>query len=153
MKKRNSNITTEEVEARVEKFIEASRQSGMRVTHQRTEVFRELAGCTDHPDADTLYKRVRARIPSISLDTIYRTLRMLEHSGAIIRVGSDQDRAHFDANTDRHIHFICSSCGVIKDIHASSLNCIIVPESLKSLGSVDVIYIELRGTCTNCLGD
>ena len=63
MKKRNSNITTEEVEARVEKFIEASRQSGMRVTHQRTEVFRELAGCTDHPDADTLYKRVRARKP------------------------------------------------------------------------------------------
>jgi len=55
----------------------------MKVTHQRTEIFRELAAGTEHPDAETVYQRVCKRVPSISRDTVYRTLSTLETKGLI----------------------------------------------------------------------
>ena len=46
-----------------------SSRAGMKVTHQRTEIFREVAGSDEHPDAETVYQRVRKRVTGISRDT------------------------------------------------------------------------------------
>lgn len=58
-----------QVDERVAHFMEVCRRYGIRVTHQRTEILRELAGTEEHPDAEAVYNSVRKRIPSISLDT------------------------------------------------------------------------------------
>ena len=100
--------SSKQAEKRVADFVEVCRRQGVKATHQRTEILRELAGTQEHPDAETIYARVRQRIPAISLDTVYRTLRLLEEKGVIARVGSMRDRTRFDANTDRHHHFVCS---------------------------------------------
>ena len=80
------------VESRLAAFAVMCREHGIVATHQRTEIYRELAGTTEHPSAEAIYKRVRARIPAISLDTVYRTLRLLEAKGVISRVGFAEDR-------------------------------------------------------------
>jgi Fur family peroxide stress response transcriptional regulator len=72
-----------EVDRRVQRFLEECRRSGLRITHQRTEVFRELARSAAHPDAETLYLWVRRRVPTISRDTVYRTLVALEARGLV----------------------------------------------------------------------
>ena len=63
---------------RVAEFVAACRRQGVKATHQRTEILRELAGTEEHPDAETIHERVRQRIPALSLDTVYRTLKLLE---------------------------------------------------------------------------
>src|SRR4030065_507057 len=50
-------------------------------THQRREVFRGIAGSTEHPDAETVFRGVRARVPTVSIDTVYRTLWLLHGLG------------------------------------------------------------------------
>jgi len=119
-------------------------------THQRTEIYRELAGTTEHPSAEAIYKRVRARIPAISLDTVYRTLRLLEAKGVISRAGFTEDRTRFDANTDRHHHFVCTECGLIGDFCSDALDRFPVPPEVSEIGSVDGVYVELRGRCRKC---
>jgi Fur family peroxide stress response transcriptional regulator len=101
-------IEPKEVEKRVNVFFEVCRRYGVKATHQRAEIYRELAGTNEHPDVETIYARVRKRIPAISLDTVYRTLRLLEKKGLISRVGSLGERTRFDANIDRHHHFVCT---------------------------------------------
>jgi Fur family peroxide stress response transcriptional regulator len=51
---------------------------GLKFTHQRYLVYRAMVATKDHPSAETVWKRVRAEAPSISLDTVYRTLAALE---------------------------------------------------------------------------
>ena len=131
-------------------FVERCRKEGLKATHQRTEILRELARTGDHPDAETLYARVRKRIPAISLDTIYRTLRLLEESGIISRVGAIRDRARFDANTDRHHHFVCTECGLVRDFYSDALNNVAVPPATSDVGEVATVYVELRGICHAC---
>jgi Fe2+ or Zn2+ uptake regulation protein len=82
------NIDEAKTEARVAGFLAACREHGIKATHQRIEIVRELASTEDHPDAESIYERVQERIPTISLDTVYRTLRLLEDNDIISRVGS-----------------------------------------------------------------
>jgi Fur family peroxide stress response transcriptional regulator len=143
-------ITGQQLEKRVEGFLDACRRHGVRVTRQRTEILRELAVTGEHPDAETLYRRVRRRVPAMSLDTIYRTLRMLEEKRVISRVGSVHDRARFDPNADRHHHFVCGECGMIGDFYSEALDRLTVPREAAAMGSVDGVYVELRGRCRKC---
>lgn len=138
------------VERRVADFTAACRRHRVKATHQRLEILRELAATGEHPDAETIYTRVRKRIPSISLDTVYRTLRMLEARGIIARVPATDDRARFDANMDRHHHFVCERCGKIADFTSPALDGIAAPPEVRILGQVDSVHIELRGRCRKC---
>jgi len=143
-------IEIQTIERRVRRFSEACRRYGLKATHQRTEIYRELAQTQEHPDAETIYDRVRTRIPAISLDTVYRTLRLLEERGIISRVGYHGESARFDANTDRHHHFICTKCGFVGDVYDEDLNDLRAPKGVGTMGRVDSVHVELRGVCRNC---
>jgi Fur family transcriptional regulator, peroxide stress response regulator len=143
-------IARDEVSRRVERFVTACRQQGLKATHQRREILRELAETDEHPDVETVYTRVRRRIPAISLDTVYRTLRLLEEKGVIARVGSVIERARYDANMGRHHHFVCCACGMIGDFCSDVLDRFPVPRAVAAMGSVEGVYVELRGRCRKC---
>jgi Fur family peroxide stress response transcriptional regulator len=131
-------------------FVERCRAAGIKATHQRTEILRELAVSDGHPDVETVFRCVRRRMPAISLDTVYRTLRLFEEKGIISRVGSSRERARFDVNTDRHHHFVCTECGRIHDFTSEELDRYTAPPSVQALGEIDRVYVELRGRCRQC---
>lgn len=143
-------IARKQVNQRVADFAAACRRHRIKATHQRMEILRELASTGEHPDAETIYTRVRKRIPAISLDTVYRTLRMLEEKGVISRVPSTKDRARFDANMDRHHHFVCEACGKIADFTSAALDRFAPPPEAAALGRVESVHVELRGRCRKC---
>ena len=139
-----------EVERRMEQFIEECRRNGLKVTHQRTEVFRELAATTEHPDAETIYRQVRRRIPAISRDTVYRTLSALEERGLVRKAEILFSRGRYDANMEHHHHFVCTMCGLVCDFCSDELNDLPVPASVSSMGSVESSHVQLRGICSAC---
>jgi Fur family peroxide stress response transcriptional regulator len=143
-------IEAREVERRIGVWSEVCRHYGVKATHQRREIYRELVRTDEHPDAETVYTRVRRRILAISLDTVYRTLRLLEKRGIISRVGSLGERTRFDANTDRHYHFVCTKCGFIGDFYQDEWNHFRAPSDVESMGTVNSIHVELRGLCKAC---
>lgn len=71
-------MITQQVERCVAAFVQACRGEGVKASHQRIEIFREVAATIDHPDAETIYERVRTRMPTIALDTAYCTLALLQ---------------------------------------------------------------------------
>ena len=146
------SVPKADIDRRTEAFVRFCRQHGMKATHQRMEIFRELAGSDQHPDAETVYKRVRKRVPSISRDTVYRTLSTLETEGLIRRTEVLGGPARFDPNTDRHHHFVCTVCGAIKDFHSESLDRLPIPNSVKTLGRIESAQVQVRGVCAACAG-
>ena len=145
-------IEAKEVERRIKVFSGICRRYGVKATHQRSEIYRELARTNEHPDAETIYARVRKRIPTISLDTVYRTLRLLEKKGLILRVGSLSEKTRFDANTNRHHHFVCTECGFMGDFYNEEWNDFRASSDVMAMGTVNSVYVELRGLCKACQG-
>jgi len=143
-------VSKAEIERRMKRFAETCRAAGLKTTHQRMEVFRELAGTENHPDAETIYLHVSRRVPAISRDTVYRTLATLEGQGLVHKAEIVSGRARYDANTDHHHHFICTECGRVHDFYSPALDALPIPRSVSALGRVDSAQVQLRGVCTNC---
>mgnify|MGYP000911946551 CR=1 FL=1 len=140
----------QDAEQRFTDCEEVLRRAGLKLTHQRLEIYRELVSSTEHPDAETLYGSVRERLPTISLDTVYRTLRALEAKGVITRAGVVDDRGRFDANTTSHQHFVCTQCGRVMDVFDDELADITPPDEARRLGTVQEVHVEFRGICQRC---
>lgn len=135
----------------LDEFVEACRAAGLRVTHQRLEIFRELLRSHDHPSADMLYQRLRKRIPTLSLDTLYRTLSTLEKANLVTRLSTPSGVGRFEPNYQPlHHHFICKRCGCIMDVGTRRperlVDALAVPEDCV----VESARVELRGLCGAC---
>jgi Fur family peroxide stress response transcriptional regulator len=143
-------VSKAEVERRVQAFVQTCRRRGMKVTHQRMEIFRELAASMEHPDAETVYQAVGGRVSSISRDTVYRTLATLEVEGLIRKVSPLVEKARYDANPDRHHHFICTLCGLVRDFYSEDLDDLPIPPAAKMFGEIESAQVEVRGICSAC---
>ncbi len=141
-----------EVERRIISFSQALRESGLRLTHQRLEVVREIARSEVHPDTETVYRRVRTRVPTISLDTVYRTLATLEGLGLVARVDATPGPARYDANLHQHHHFVCVRCGLIRDVYHPPFDGLEAPDLAGELGKVESVRVQMRGLCKECQG-
>jgi Fur family peroxide stress response transcriptional regulator len=145
-------VSPGEVARRVERLIDALHARGLRLTHQRLEVVREIAATDEHPDVETIYRGVKRRIPTISLDTVYRTLGTLADAGLIARLTATTGPARFDANTAQHHHFVCTRCGLVRDIVDPRLDQVRSPAQTAEFGRVESADVHLRGICRDCAG-
>ena len=138
------------VEKRMTQFQEACERQGLKLTHQRLEIYRELAASEEHPDAETIHRRVRKRIPTISQDTVYRNLKLLAQESLISIVGTSHERLRFDANMGMHHHFVCVHCGLIRDFHTPTIDTSTMPEEAKTYGDPVSLHLEVKGVCHAC---
>jgi Fur family peroxide stress response transcriptional regulator len=144
------SVSQEELQRRLDHFRDVCRRAGMKLTHQRMEIFREVARTADHPDAQTVYERVRERVPAMSLDTVYRNLWLLNDLGLVATLGPPRERARFDANVTPHHHFVCTRCGLAQDFYSREFDELRPPAEVDSMGSVEATHVELRGLCLRC---
>jgi Fur family peroxide stress response transcriptional regulator len=132
-------------------LIRTLRSAGIRLTQQRIEVYLEVLRSRGHPSAGEVYSQVRKRLPSISLDTVYRNLWKLSELGLISPLTTSGGGVRFDSKVEHHHHFICAKCGETFDFENASLDSIPVPDNVHALGRVWDAHMEIRGICSKCL--
>lgn len=126
------------------------RESGLKITPQRMAVYRALIESTEHPCAEVVFRQVRETFPSISLDTVNRTLLTLSDIGAAFVVEGSGDAKRFDANLKNHQHFKCVKCKRIIDFHHEAFDSIDIPENLTDRFTVLRKTVYLEGYCELC---
>lgn len=108
--------------ARTLSFETALRAAGVRMTRQRQTILEVLAESDAHPDANQLFRDVLARDTSISLSTVYRTMRILEDRGAIQRHVFDDGRARFEhSDREHHDHLIDIETGKVIEFRSEKI--------------------------------
>jgi Fur family transcriptional regulator, peroxide stress response regulator len=141
--------TADEVKQRVDDLLSRCRQADMNVTPQRVAVYTALLEADDHPSPEVLFKRVRRKMPSISLATIYKALDALSDLGVVREVPAIADKKRYDANLDKHHHLICSKCRSIKDLYDEELDAVVPPRRLGGFVAHSV-SVEVMGLCEKC---
>jgi len=131
-------------------FKEACRKAGLKATQQRIEIFYQLAASHDHPSAETIYNSLQKKLPTISLDTVYRTLATFEKHGLITRIQTPESLARFEVETDTHHHIVCTKCGRITDFKWSLFDDSQIPQDISNWGSINKKNVLLQGICNKC---
>ena len=109
-----------------------------------------MASSLEHPDAESVFRAVRKRMPTVSIDTVYRTLWMLNDLGLVTTLGPRRESVRFDANLDHHHHYVCVRCGLARDFESAELDALGVPDAVRALGRVVETQVEVRGVCSRC---
>ena len=137
---------------RVKGFENKSRSAGLKITHQRVEVYKALIESDEHPSAEMIFRKVRQVIPTISLDTVNRTLLTFSDVGIAFIVEGSGDVKRFDGNLENHQHFKCIKCKSIVDFSCEPIEDIKIPADIRRRFKVlrKTIYIE--GICDLCEG-
>ncbi|MFH1372969.1 MAG: Fur family transcriptional regulator [bacterium] len=131
-------------------FEQVCKSKGLRITHQRSEIFHELAKYPDHPTAENVFSRVRKRLKTISLDTVYRTIATFEEHGMIKRVQILDNSARFDVNLSIHHHLICTRCNKIEDLYWPVFDKMKLPDSVNGWAKMNSRHVEIRSLCLDC---
>lgn len=89
------------------------------MTSQRQIIVGVIESSEDHPDVDQLYRRAVEEDHTISIATIYRTVKLLEEAGVIDRLEFGDGRARYEESGQHHEHLVDVETGeVIEFYHA-----------------------------------
>lgn len=98
----------------MDRMIDRCESSGLRMTEQRRVIVDVLEKSKDHPDVDVIYTRVSKIDKSISIATVYRTVKQFEEAGILQRVDFGDGRARYeDAKREHHDHLIDIQSGTV----------------------------------------
>ena len=97
-------------------------KKGLRITEQRRVIARVLSEVTDHPDVESLHRRVAEVDPRISIATVYRTVKLFEEAGILERHEFQGGRSRYETITDEHHdHLIDIDTGDVIEFHDPEL--------------------------------
>jgi Fur family ferric uptake transcriptional regulator len=98
------------------------RRAGVRVTRQRRVILDILTANEDHPDAMAIFQRASAIDKTISLSTVYRTMKLLETMGRIHRHAFAGGPSRFEqASGEHHDHLIDLDTGDVIEFHSKRI--------------------------------
>jgi len=121
--------------------------AGLRPTRQRTALAGLLVGDgrNRHVTAESLHAASREAGQSVSLATVYNTLRAFCEAGLIREITVDGSKSYFDTRIDDHPHFYWEEDGRLTDAPAAELEIARLPEAPRGaeVAKVDVV-IRLR---------
>lgn len=107
---------------RANEFESLLRGAGVRITRQRRTILSILSACGDHPDAVEIFRRASEEDPTISLSTVYRTMKLLEEKGAIQRHVFEGGPSRFEgADGIHHDHLIDVDTGTVVEFRSDRI--------------------------------
>ncbi len=115
-----------------------------------TTAVRDCVASLGHATNTEILASLRHEFPGVSATTVHRvTNRLLERGDLQLAPSGSANLLRFDANLQPHDHFMCSTCGLLKDV---SLQKDVRPLVERALGDGCTITgsLTVAGVCKGC---
>lgn len=134
----------------IQEAVEKLKGRGFKITPQRLAVLKALVGNTSHPTAEAIYDLIRRDHPTMSFNTVYKTLEVLESIGEVAVLDLGAGKKHFDPNMAPHHHVVCRRCRKILDVHEELSEAFLAPDHLRDRYRIDGYQVKFFGLCDDC---
>ena len=129
-------------------IIELFQQCNLRLSEQRLMIYNYLLNHRTHPAAEGIYRALLPDHPTLSLTTVYNTLKILAEHRLIMPVMIEDGEVRYDVDTSFHGHFKCRVCGKIYDIPVKH------PQDYELLAEsgfkTEDMRLDYYGVCPKC---
>ncbi len=124
------------------------KQNNMKVTHHRLAILKYLDEHHNHPTAEEIYSKLKAKNPSLSKTTVYNSLDILQKYGIIQSLTICGSEYRYDFKEGMHHHFLCKKCGRIIDIDIACPN---IQKVARYGHEIEEVHGYFKGICKNCI--
>jgi len=130
--------------------LETLKRKGLKLTPQRRLIVDIIHDAHRHISAEEIIDVVRQRMPGVNKSTIYRTLDVLEQSGAVYKSEANDRFIYHHAEEGHHHHLVCSRCGRTVEC-SEDLFGPIERSLIRRYGfAVDFKHVVIGGLCESC---
>jgi Fe2+ or Zn2+ uptake regulation protein len=132
-------------------LLDRLRAREWRITPQRRVIAEAMEGEHVHLTAEEVLERARARLPEVSLATVYNTLNELVDMGEVQQVDAGGGSTRYDPNTERpHHHLVCLRCGRLHDVYPTGVERLRLPKSQRFGYTIVNQEVLFQGYCPDC---
>jgi len=131
-------------------FRHLCREHSLAATHQRQKIYEALVSRPGHYSPEEIYAQVKQHLPSISLATVYKNLKIFVQAGMLRDVSPHHGPWRVDANTSPHHHLVCIHCHSITDLDIDLLQPVKLQGRLPSGFRLEKFNVEVHGVCKAC---
>ncbi|HEY33067.1 MAG TPA: transcriptional repressor [Dehalococcoidia bacterium] len=125
--------------------------TGYPITAQRRLLLKLIREADGHIDAKELYRRAIRSDESISLATIYRSLRLFRELGLVEERRLGQLSHHYEISQPaEHQHFVCRDCGKVIEFQNPLINKLVGTVQEEQGFTVTRAEFYLEGYCPEC---
>src|SRR6266496_44357 len=132
-----------------DEFAALCRSHGLATTHQRRVIYETVVSLHGHPSPELIYEKVKKKIPSISLATVYNNVRTFLASGMLREVSLHHGSLRVEPNKHEQHHLVCVRCRSITDLDAKNLGPLRFKTQPRGF-RVTRIAVDVLGTCAAC---
>ena len=133
--------------------IKALRSKGYKATPQRIAICKIALRSKAHPSVQQVFDEVKKIHPTVSLATVYKTLKVLRDLDLVQEINTLKGETRFDPNMKPHINLICLKCGHITDLDDTSVEKITRRVAEVTDFTPTDQRIDINGICRRCNGD
>ena len=122
------------IEGPMAELYEKCLRVGLRMTLPRKIILEVIEAAEDHPDVDEMYRRAVEKDRSISIATVYRTIKLFEEAGIIEKLDIGDGRSRYEEAGEHHEHLIDVESGEIIEFQNEEL------EEMKRQVALNMVY-------------
>ena len=94
-------------------LLKKCQSRGLKLTSQREVVIAILENSEDHPNVEELFRRATEIDKSVSIATVYRTVKLLEDANFIEKHEFGDGKARYEESGEHHEHLIDVETGEV----------------------------------------
>lgn len=138
-------------EHRLKQMIDRLKENDCRITPQRIAILEVLANSHDHPSVESVYQELRDKYPTMSLATVYKTIKLLKQEGEVLELEFSEHGNRYDGKKPYpHPHLICTECGKIIDPEQLDMEKITNKMMAETGFKIVTHRLDFYGICPDC---
>lgn len=132
-------------------LIKKLKSNNCKITPQRMAVYQAIKESTDHPNAESVFKKLYLTYPTMSLATVYKSLELFSKLELIQVINIGENSFRYDGKTEEHQHIVCTKCSKIEDLNSSIFKDLTVKVQGISNYEIQKQQLCFYGTCSDCI--
>ena len=128
------------------------KEKGLKLTPQRRLILDIIHDTAAHLTAEQILIHVQSRVTGVNKSTIYRTLKLLEKLGCVVKSELKDRFVYHHAEEGHHHHLVCRACGKSLDCDESLFSSIGKELHERYGFQADFRHTVISGLCSDCRG-
>ena len=137
----------------MEAYLQTLKDNKLKITPRRKaaiNLFKESGVCMGPSD---VYKKLKNKLPTLGLPTVYRILDELSKAGILIQSFSNDRQLRYMLCThphEHHHHFTCRKCKKTEEVDFCNFKAVSQFIKNKLNAKVELHQLQIEGLCSKC---
>ncbi len=135
-------------------YLGRLKENGLKITSQREAVLDLFHKENSSKTPYEIHKKIKKKLPSIGLPTVYRVLEELKEIGLMVRIPSEDRQLYYGLchlpGSRHHHHFVCRKCKKVEEVEQCNLKAVSNFVQRKLGAIVESHSMQLEGLCAEC---